>query len=115
MRHYSTSQLSETAQTPTCLCSGIGALAPIVPAPPPRARELSERNRNARETAALLRAARLRDLLAAIAEWERASGSDRVWWRRDARHRLAEWRTLYRTPERAAFQQAVARSRTARP
>jgi hypothetical protein len=48
---------------------------------------------------ALLRAQRLRDLLAAIAEWARASGPDRAWWRR-----------LYAQPERAAFLAAVARS-----
>ena len=115
MRHRLPPELSETAQTLTCLRSGMGALDPIVPAPPPRARELSERNRNARETAALLRAARLRDLLASVEEWRHASGSDRVWWRRDARHRLAEWRRLYRIPERTAFQAAVARSQAARP
>jgi hypothetical protein len=62
-----------------------------------------------------LRQQRLRDLLAAVEEWRRASGSDRVWWRRDARHRLAEWRTLYRAPERAAFQAAVRRSQGIRP
>ena len=59
----------------------------------------------------ILRVARLRDLLASIAEWERASGPDRVWWRRDAQHRLAEWRRLHREPERRAFEAAVARSR----
>ena len=59
--------------------------------------------------ARILRDHRRRDLLASIAEWERASGPDRVWWRRDARHRLGEWRRLYRIPERAAFQQAVDR------
>jgi hypothetical protein len=63
----------------------------------------------AREAARIVRATRLRDLLSAIEEWRHASGPDRVWWRRDARHRLAEWRRLYRIPERAAFQQAVAR------
>ena len=63
------------------------------------------------EAARILRAARLRDLLAAVEEWRRASGPDRVWWRRDARHRLAEWRRLYQRPERAAFQAAVARNK----
>ena len=53
-------------------------------------------------------------MLAAIAEWERASGPDRVWWRRDARHRLAEWRRLHREPERAAFQARVS-TLTGRP
>ena len=65
--------------------------------------------------AAIIRDHRRRDLLASIEEWRRASGPDRVWWRRDARHRLAEWRRLHQEPERAAFQQAVARSRGARP
>jgi hypothetical protein len=59
--------------------------------------------------AVAIRAARLRDLLAAIAEWARASGPDRAWWRRDALWRLAEWRRLYAQPERAAFLAAVAR------
>lgn len=63
------------------------------------------------DAAAIIRDQRRRDLLASIAEWERASGPDRVWWRRDARHRLAEWRRLHTQPERAAFQAAVARSR----
>jgi hypothetical protein len=31
-----------------------------------------------------------------------------VWWRRDAQHRLREWRRLHQEPERAAFQRAVA-------
>jgi hypothetical protein len=61
--------------------------------------------------ARILRDQRRRDMIASIAEWERASGPERVWWRRDARHRLAEWRRLYAIPERAAFQAAVQRSR----
>jgi hypothetical protein len=67
-----------------------------------------QRPQSLTDTARIGRAARLRDLLASIAEWERASGPDRVWWRRDARHRLAEWRRLHAIPERAAFQRAVA-------
>ena len=67
------------------------------------------------DAAAIIRDQRRRDLLAAIAEWERASGPDRVWWRRDAQHRLAEWRRLHVLPERAAFQAAVRRSQGARP
>ena len=67
------------------------------------------------DTAAIIRDQRRRDLIAAIEEFWRASGSDRTYWRRDARHRLAEWRRLYRQPERAAFQAAVARSQGARP
>ena len=63
---------------------------------------------------ALIRSQRLRDMLASIEEFWRASGPDRVWWRRDARHRLAEWRRLHQEPERAAFQQAVVRSKRRR-
>jgi hypothetical protein len=59
---------------------------------------------------ALLRSQRLRDLLAAIAEWARASGPDRAWWRRDALWRLAEWRRIYAVPERRAFLAACAAS-----
>ena len=65
----------------------------------------------AREAARLIRSARLRDMLAAVEEWRRASGADRRWWRQDALHRLQEWRRLHARPERAAFQVAVARSR----
>ena len=61
-------------------------------------------------TARILRDHRRRDMLASIAEWERASGTDRTYWRRDAQHRLREWRRLHAHPERAAFQQAVANS-----
>ena len=50
-------------------------------------------------------------MIASIAEFWRASGPDRTYWRRDARHRLAEWRRLHAQPERAAFQQAVVRAR----
>lgn len=66
-------------------------------------------HRSLSDAAAIIRDQRRRDLLASIAEWERASGPDRTYWRRDARHRLAEWRRLHREPERAAFQAAVAR------
>jgi hypothetical protein len=58
----------------------------------------------------ILRDQRLRDLLAAVEEYRRASGPDRTYWRRDARPRLAVWRRLYAIPERAAFQAAVANS-----
>jgi hypothetical protein len=60
------------------------------------------------DAAAIIRDQRRRDLIAAVEEWRRASGPDRVWWRRDARHRMAEWRRLHAIPERAAFQAAVA-------
>ena len=78
---------------------------------PREAAEPGQRPPSLTDAAALIRAARLRDLLAAIAEWERASGPDRRYWRYDAQHRLREWRRLHAIPERAAFQAAVARSR----
>jgi hypothetical protein len=49
----------------------------------------------AREAARLIRAARLRDMLAAIAEWERASGPERAYWRSHGSHLIREWRRLY--------------------
>jgi hypothetical protein len=49
----------------------------------------------AREAAALIRSARLRDMLAAIAEWQRASGTDRAYWRSQAGHLIREWRRRY--------------------
>ena len=49
----------------------------------------------AREAARLIRAARLRDMLAAIEEYRRASGSDRAWWRSQASHLIREWRRLH--------------------
>lgn len=58
----------------------------------------------------ILRDHRRRDMLAAVAEWQRATGPERDYWREEATWRLAQWRRLYRVPERAAFQQAVARS-----
>jgi hypothetical protein len=42
-----------------------------------------------------IRSQRLRDMLAAIAEWERASGTDRAWWRSHAGHLIREWRRRY--------------------
>ena len=87
----------------------------IAPPHPGAIRNGTGTDRPLSDAARLIRALRRRDLLASVEEWRRASGPDRVWWRRDARHRLAEWRRLYRIPERAAFQQAVARSRSARP
>jgi hypothetical protein len=47
------------------------------------------------DAAALIRAARLRDMLAAIAEWQRASGPDRAWWRSQGSHLIREWRRRY--------------------
>jgi len=49
----------------------------------------------AREAARLIRSARLRDLLAAIEEYRRASGSDRAWWRSQAGHLIRQWRRRY--------------------
>jgi hypothetical protein len=47
------------------------------------------------DAAALIRAARLRDMLAAIEEYRRASGTDRAWWRSHAGHLIREWRRRY--------------------
>ena len=52
-------------------------------------------HRSLSDAAAIIRDQRRRDMIAAVEEWRRASGPDRVWWRRDARHRLAEWRRLH--------------------
>jgi hypothetical protein len=49
----------------------------------------------AREAARLLRTARLRDMLAAIAEWQRASGTDRAYWRSQGSYLIREWRRRY--------------------
>jgi hypothetical protein len=64
--------------------------------------------------AALIRSARRRDMMAAIEEWRRASGTDRDWWRSQAGHLIREWRRLHVQPERAAFQAAVAASQLRR-
>jgi hypothetical protein len=34
-------------------------------------------------------------MLAAIAEWQRASGTDRAWWRSQGAHLIREWRRRY--------------------
>jgi hypothetical protein len=47
------------------------------------------------EAARLIRSARLRDMLAAIAEWQRASGTDRAYWRSQGAYLIREWRRLY--------------------
>ena len=62
-------------------------------------------------TAQILRAARLRDLLASIDAWQDSHGSERGYWRGVFRYRYREFRRFHREPERAAFQRAVARSR----
>jgi hypothetical protein len=58
-----------------------------------------------------IRAYRLRDLVDAIAGWQRSEGTERDFWRRTALSRIAEFRRLHLLPERAAFEAAVARSR----
>ena len=47
------------------------------------------------DAAAIIRDQRRRDLIASITEFWRASGPERTYWRRNARHRLAEWRRLH--------------------
>jgi hypothetical protein len=51
--------------------------------------------RDMAETARLIRSARLRDMIAAIAEWQCASGTDRAWWRSQAAHLIRTWRRRY--------------------
>ena len=60
-----------------------------------RAAEGAAVARGMAEAARLIRSARLRDMLAAIAEWERASGTDRAWWRSHASHLIRQWRRRY--------------------
>ena len=55
----------------------------------------------------ILREQRRRDLFAAVESSAAPHGPERVWWRRDARHRLAEWRRLHQEPERGSLQAAV--------
>lgn len=62
----------------------------------------------------MTRAQRHRDMLAAIEEFWRASGRDRLRARRYAQASLREWRFLYLDPERAAFERAVRRSQEQR-
>jgi hypothetical protein len=38
---------------------------------------------------------RLRDMLAAVEEYRRASGTDRAWWRSHASHLIRQWRRRY--------------------
>ena len=61
-----------------------------------------------------MRNTRLRDLLAAVAEWSHATGTERDFWRRTALNRIAEFRRLHLLPERAAFEAAVIRSQIRR-
>jgi len=61
-----------------------------------------------------LRDIRLRDMLALIAEWQRADGEERIYWRRHARAAIEDFRHFHLEPEAAAFRAAVARIRTRR-
>ena len=61
-----------------------------------------------------LRDIRLRDMLAAVAEWRRASDEERGYWRRRAQIAIADFRHFHLRPEAAAFAAAVARTRTTR-
>jgi len=61
-----------------------------------------------------MRDVRLRDLLAAIAEWQHASDDERGYWRRRAQIAIADFRHFHLEPEAAAFAAAVARTRTIR-
>jgi hypothetical protein len=66
------------------------------------------------DAAAIHRDTRLRDLLAEIEEWKRASGADRDYYRRLALHDVAEFKRLYLVPERRAFEAAVRASKQRR-
>jgi hypothetical protein len=61
-----------------------------------------------------IRGYRLRDMLAAIAEWSHATGTERDFWRATGLNRIREFRRLHLNPERAAFEAAVARSQLRR-
>ena len=115
MRHRLPPELSGTAQTLTCLSSGVGALPATMPLPYSGATANCGRYATASNPFAVshvIRDQRRRDMLASIAEWERASGPDRAWWRGQASWLIGQWRCLHQAPERAAFQAAVARQRT---
>ncbi len=58
-----------------------------------------------------LRQQRLRDLLQAVADWQRADGPCRLRARRNAMAAIADWKRIYAEPERAAFEAAVAKSK----
>jgi hypothetical protein len=57
-----------------------------------------------------MRAQLLRDMLAAIAEWSHATGTERRYWRGIALDQIREFRHRYLRPERLAFEAAVARN-----
>ena len=64
--------------------------------------------RAARDTARILRAHRLDELLHSIHAWAGATCIERAYWRIHARWQLAEFRRLHLHPERRAFEAAVA-------
>ena len=61
-----------------------------------------------------MRDVRLRDMLACIEEWQRASDDERGYWRRRAQIAIADFRHFHLEPEAAAFAAAVERIRTRR-
>jgi hypothetical protein len=61
-----------------------------------------------------MRDIRLRDMLAAIAEWQRASDDERRYWRFRAQIAIADFRHFHLEPEAERFAAAVARTRTIR-
>jgi hypothetical protein len=61
-----------------------------------------------------MRDVRLRDMLAAVEEYRRASDDERGYWRRRAQIAIADFRHFHLEPEAAAFAAAVARTRTTR-
>ena len=61
-----------------------------------------------------LRDIRLRDMLALIAEWQRADGEERIYWRRHAQAAIADFRHFHLEPEAKAFAAAVERVRMRR-
>jgi len=74
--------------------------------------DMARATEGARMAARIIREQRLRDLNAAIAEFWRASGPDRDYWRGQAGWLIREWRRVYQQPEAAAFQAAVERRAT---
>jgi len=61
-----------------------------------------------------MRDVRLRDLLATIEEYRRASDDERRYWRGRAQLAIADFRHYHLKPEAAAFAAAVARIRMRR-
>lgn len=61
-----------------------------------------------------MRDIRLRDLLACVEEWRRASDDERRYWRGRAQAAIADFRRYHLEPEAAAFAAAVARTRMRR-